>query len=150
MHVRPPEICTFTDHSSNAKYWCQYAFAAVYTNSGHRKHLFVNAARNVLHTRLTFRNKIVIKSNKILQIVTLGHNPCVRFDLNCLGKTEICKSLSACSVKLFPPTQIWSNLRCKNTSTSDMSGPILRAMTKNFCELKEFWPALILEQTSWN
>jgi len=49
--------------------------AAVYTSSGRQKrHLGVNAARIGLHACITFRNKIVSKSDKLLQMMTLRHN----------------------------------------------------------------------------
>jgi len=46
----------------------------VRTSSGHQKqHLGVNAARISLHTCINLRNKLVTKSKKLLQIVTLPH-----------------------------------------------------------------------------
>jgi len=51
-------------------------------------------------------------------------------------KLGICKSLSACSVKMFSPTQIWSHLSCKNYSTNDIGVPVLWATIKKRGELK--------------
>jgi len=47
----------------------------VRTSSGRRKqHLSAYAVHIGLHACITFRNKIVTKSNKLSQIVTLRHN----------------------------------------------------------------------------
>ena len=47
-----------------------------------QQHLDVNAARIGLHTCITVRNKILTKSNVLLQIVTLRHNITVLFKLS--------------------------------------------------------------------
>ena len=75
MHVSSPEILLHS-HSSNAKVAIStVGLRCVRTSSGGQKqHLNFNAALIGSHTCITFGNKMVTKSNKLFQIVTLRHN----------------------------------------------------------------------------
>jgi len=65
----------FADHSSNATCWLSLSIHCLRISSGrHKQHRGVNAARIGLHTCVIVRDKIVTKSNKLLQLVTLRKN----------------------------------------------------------------------------
>jgi len=64
-----------TDHSSSAVCSCHKAFAVVRTNSQRLKqHLKIRVAQTGLHNCISFKNRSLTNSRKLIHIVTLCHN----------------------------------------------------------------------------
>jgi len=53
-----------------------------------------------------------------------GFDDYVRFGFIYIGKTDDMQKPQCMLCETVSPTQIWTHLRCKNTSTADMAGPV--------------------------